>query len=109
MPPPSSGCSEVPKGHLNRLVGPYTHSSTTNWHALCVFLPPRSHRPLLLCYLLLPQLLNVIIGLSAFCLQLSPDLKLDLPQIAVVGSQSSGKSSVLEALVGGWRVLAVVL
>ncbi|GAB4823382.1 hypothetical protein N2152v2_010428 [Parachlorella kessleri] len=31
---------------------------------------------------------------------LSPDLKLDLPQIAVVGSQSSGKSSVLEALVG---------
>lgn len=32
-------------------------------------------------------------------LQLSPDLKLDLPQIAVVGSQSSGKSSVLEALV----------
>lgn len=27
-------------------------------------------------------------------------MKLDLPQIAVVGSQSSGKSSVLEALVG---------
>lgn len=33
-------------------------------------------------------------------LQLSSDVKLDLPQIAVVGSQSSGKSSVLEALVG---------
>lgn len=32
--------------------------------------------------------------------QLSPDLKLDLPQIAVIGSQSSGKSSVLESLVG---------
>lgn len=32
--------------------------------------------------------------------QLSSDVKLDLPQIAVVGSQSSGKSSVLEALVG---------
>lgn len=32
--------------------------------------------------------------------QVSPDVKLDLPQIAVVGSQSSGKSSVLEALVG---------
>lgn len=32
--------------------------------------------------------------------QLSADVKLDLPQIAVVGSQSSGKSSVLEALVG---------
>lgn len=29
------------------------------------------------------------------------DLKLDLPQVAVVGSQSSGKSSVLEALVSG--------
>ena len=29
------------------------------------------------------------------------DFKLDLPQIAVVGSQSSGKSSVLEALVSG--------
>ncbi|KAI3436285.1 hypothetical protein D9Q98_002338 [Chlorella vulgaris] len=32
--------------------------------------------------------------------QLAADVKLDLPQIAVVGSQSSGKSSVLEALVG---------
>lgn len=29
---------------------------------------------------------------------------IDLPQIAVVGSQSSGKSSVLEALVRGCRV-----
>jgi dynamin 1-like protein len=29
----------------------------------------------------------------------SVDLKLGLPQVAVVGSQSSGKSSVLEALV----------
>lgn len=28
------------------------------------------------------------------------DFTLDLPQVAVVGSQSSGKSSVLEALVG---------
>lgn len=32
--------------------------------------------------------------------QASLDFTLDLPQIAVVGSQSSGKSSVLEALVG---------
>lgn len=32
--------------------------------------------------------------------QVSPDVRLDLPQVAVVGSQSSGKSSVLEALVG---------
>eukprot|EP00884_Botryococcus_braunii_P002074 jgi/Botrbrau1/11868/Bobra.126_2s0004.2 len=32
--------------------------------------------------------------------QVSVEVKLDLPQIAVVGSQSSGKSSVLEGLVG---------
>ena len=32
--------------------------------------------------------------------QVTLDFKLDLPQVAVVGSQSSGKSSVLEALVG---------
>lgn len=31
--------------------------------------------------------------------QVSVEVKLDLPQIAVVGSQSSGKSSVLEGLV----------
>ena len=33
-------------------------------------------------------------------MQVTLDFKLDLPQVAVVGSQSSGKSSVLEALVG---------
>lgn len=32
-------------------------------------------------------------------LQVSVDLKLALPQVAVIGSQSSGKSSVLESLV----------
>jgi hypothetical protein len=32
--------------------------------------------------------------------QVALDLKIPLPQVAVVGSQSSGKSSVLEALVG---------
>ena len=39
-------------------------------------------------------------------LQVSPDVKLDLPQIAVVGSQSSGKSSVLEALVSRAKGMA---
>lgn len=34
-------------------------------------------------------------------LQVSLDFRLDLPQVAVIGSQSSGKSSVLEALVSG--------
>ena len=32
--------------------------------------------------------------------QVTLDFKLELPQVAVIGSQSSGKSSVLEALVG---------
>jgi hypothetical protein len=37
--------------------------------------------------------------------QVTLDFKLALPQVAVVGSQSSGKSSVLEALVRGLWVL----
>lgn len=32
-------------------------------------------------------------------LQVTLDFRLELPQVAVIGSQSSGKSSVLEALV----------
>jgi ABC-type phosphate/phosphonate transport system ATPase subunit len=37
----------------------------------------------------------------SFIFQVSLDFRLDLPQVAVIGSQSSGKSSVLEALVSG--------
>lgn len=40
---------------------------------------------------------------AARAAQVTLDFKLALPQVAVVGSQSSGKSSVLEALVRGRR------
>ncbi len=55
------------------------------------------------CYFSQASLISVLAHVPltlCSCLQLSSDVKLDLPQIAVVGSQSSGKSSVLEALVG---------
>ncbi|KAL6767535.1 hypothetical protein ACKKBF_B35615 [Auxenochlorella protothecoides x Auxenochlorella symbiontica] len=45
-------------------------------------------------------LIPVINKLQDVFAQVSPDVRLDLPQVAVIGSQSSGKSSVLEALVG---------
>ncbi|GMH32307.1 hypothetical protein BSKO_00141 [Bryopsis sp. KO-2023] len=46
------------------------------------------------------SLIPVINKLQDIFSQVTLDFKLDLPQVAVVGSQSSGKSSVLEALVG---------
>ena len=44
-------------------------------------------------------LLLLSTAVTFFGLQVALDFKLALPQVAVVGSQSSGKSSVLEALV----------
>eukprot|EP00198_Chlamydomonas_reinhardtii_P007892 XP_001697229.1 dynamin-related GTPase [Chlamydomonas reinhardtii] len=46
------------------------------------------------------SLIPIVNKLQDIFAQVTVDLKLDLPQVAVVGSQSSGKSSVLEALVG---------
>ncbi|KAI8472465.1 MAG: the Dynamin A Gtpase domain complexed with Gdp, determined As myosin fusion [Monoraphidium minutum] len=46
------------------------------------------------------SLIPVINRLQDIFSQVTLDFKLALPQVAVVGSQSSGKSSVLEALVG---------
>lgn len=45
-------------------------------------------------------LIPVINKLQDIFSQVTLDFKLSLPQVAVIGSQSSGKSSVLEALVG---------
>ena len=46
------------------------------------------------------EVIEVVNDLHEALGELKMDLKLDLPQIAVVGSQSSGKSSVLENIVG---------
>lgn len=46
------------------------------------------------------ELIPVINLLHDVCSDVKLDMKLNLPQIAVVGSQSSGKSSVLENIVG---------
>ncbi|CAM8906965.1 unnamed protein product [Rhodiola kirilowii] len=46
------------------------------------------------------NLIPVVNKLQDIIAQVGNPMKIDLPQVAVVGSQSSGKSSVLEALVG---------
>eukprot|EP00758_Cryptobia_borreli_P001665 Tbor_TRINITY_DN2429_c0_g1::TRINITY_DN2429_c0_g1_i1::g.2615::m.2615/K17065/DNM1L; dynamin 1-like protein len=46
------------------------------------------------------ELIGVVNDLRDAFVDLKMDVKMDLPQIAVIGSQSSGKSSVLENIVG---------
>lgn len=48
------------------------------------------------------KLIEIINKLHDACAEVNDDLQYELPQIAVVGSQSAGKSSVLENIVGKW-------
>lgn len=49
------------------------------------------------------KLIPIANKIEDLCMRLGTHLKFDLPQIAVIGSVSAGKSSVLESIVG-WYV-----
>lgn len=51
------------------------------------------------------QLIPIVNKLQDAFVQMGVHMALDLPQIAVVGGQSTGKSSVLENFVGRWALL----
>lgn len=46
------------------------------------------------------ELIKIVNKIQDACAQMGTSSQVDLPQIAVVGSQSAGKSSVLEKFVG---------
>lgn len=55
------------------------------------------------------QLIPIVNKLQDAFTQLGVHLSLDLPQIAVVGGQSAGKSSVLENFVGRYFFLLTLI
>lgn len=48
----------------------------------------------------LKNLVQMMNEIQDLCQKIDTDWKIDLPQIAVIGSESVGKSSVLESFVG---------
>ena len=53
------------------------------------------------------KLIPIVNKIQDVCTQLGTNLVFDIPQIAVIGAQSAGKSSVLESFVGKY-VLQII-